>query len=203
MDSPLLTIYCVDLQSALNLVLSASNQFLYGIINVLAISVFFLNKSYNYIACVVLKCISRVFSDNLQLRIQSYDSGAPNVVITTDLIVTVKRNENPPVFSSKFYSATIAATYPLGVSILRVNATDLDVGQKIIYSISDDDNGRTAKGNFFLMPDTGVLVAINPLTTVADVNSYTVSLLYILILFFVDHSIYDFLGNLLNNSSIH
>lgn len=96
------------------------------------------------------------------------------MVTTTDVIIPVGRNVNPPVFASNLYTKQISEDYPLGVSILQVLATDLD-GDLIKYSIVNDTSGQAALGVFFLVPSSGVLMAIRPLAQTTGA-SFTVSI---------------------------
>ena len=55
-----------------------------------------------------------------------YDSSNPNQRATTDVIITVQRNVNSPVFRRSNYLATVVENYPIGESVVKVEATDGD-----------------------------------------------------------------------------
>lgn len=62
----------------------------------------------------------------LQLEIVSYDSTTPSARGSTTMAVTVRRNENKPIFTQTAYEMTINSTYPLGYTIVSVLAADKD-----------------------------------------------------------------------------
>ena len=63
----------------------------------------------------------------LQLRLIVYDSAYPNAQDTSDVVITVLRDEQGPIFQpSATYQITIPETTPIGNEILEVNAIDAD-----------------------------------------------------------------------------
>ena len=82
---------------------------------------------------------------------------------TTIVRVRVTRNEYPPVFTHGNLEITISENQPLGVSILRVNATDDDapdggVNGEFSFSINPADSiPANSHLYFFINPETGVL----------------------------------------------
>ena len=62
-----------------------------------------------------------------QLLIAAWDSGNPNVVITTVVTVTMKRNEYVPEFSPDNYEAMVSEHDAVGTNVTRVTATDDDL----------------------------------------------------------------------------
>ena len=64
-----------------------------------------------------------------ELTIRALDSGPRRLADDVPLTITLHNvNENPPVFAEPEYNATILETTPPGVVVLRVNASDPDVG---------------------------------------------------------------------------
>jgi protocadherin Fat 4 len=93
------------------------------------------------------------------LKVQAYDSSNPNQMIYTEIAIPVKRNEFAPTFSKSIYQMDISENYPLGVSIVKVEATDKDLNDTLWYSIVDDDQGKVAARYFWIHPTSGVLIA--------------------------------------------
>lgn len=71
---------------------------------------------------------------------QAYDVAYPNDRATTNVTITIRRNENSPVFDKFTYSANISENTALNVVVLRLNATDRDTGVKPnnLYYKTDD-----------------------------------------------------------------
>ena len=101
---------------------------------------------------------------SFQLRIRGYDSATPQIAGETVVFVTVRRNENKPLFSSITYRAQINSTWPQGQVITQVRADDKD-GSRVYYSLTADEK---AMEYFYIDPDTGV---ISLKKTIADDNS--------------------------------
>ena len=57
---------------------------------------------------------------------RTYDPQYPLDTATATVQISVTRNENPPVFDQQLYQANISETTSIGVSVVRVNATDRD-----------------------------------------------------------------------------
>ncbi|XP_046907539.1 protocadherin alpha-8-like [Hypomesus transpacificus] len=82
-----------------------------------------------------------------RLLLTAIDGGKPARSGTANIIVEVLDvNDNMPVFTQDSYSVTLNENSPIGTTVLRVNATDLDdgVNGEVIYSFSSDvsDNIR-------------------------------------------------------------
>ena len=61
-----------------------------------------------------------------QLRVIGYDSLTPFQRATAEVIITILRNVNPPIFTPDTYSRTIAEDTEVGTSLLTVTANDAD-----------------------------------------------------------------------------
>ena len=55
-----------------------------------------------------------------------YDSAAPLQQATSEVFITVIRNQNPPIFRNEPYQVTISDTQAIGSSIIRITAEDAD-----------------------------------------------------------------------------
>lgn len=67
---------------------------------------------------------------HLQLQVQAYDVAYPLDRDVTNVTITIRRNENAPQFDQFQYSANISENTARNVVVLRLNATDRDVGVK-------------------------------------------------------------------------
>ena len=84
---------------------------------------------------------------------EARDSGSPPRSSTCTIHVTVlDENDNDPVFHQSSYNSAIYEDIGVGVSVLRVEATDADIGDNgnVTYYINNTDNG-----NFEIERDTG------------------------------------------------
>lgn len=62
-------------------------------------------------------------------------------------------NDNAPVFSKDVYRATLPEDSRVDVSVVRLSASDVDLGQKVTYSVV----GGNEENTFHLNSDTGLL----------------------------------------------
>ncbi|XP_065921690.1 protocadherin Fat 4 isoform X2 [Magallana gigas] len=67
------------------------------------------------------------------LQVQAYDVAYPLDRAVTNVTITIRRNENAPQFDQFQYSANISENTPRNVVVLRLNATDRDVGGSLRY----------------------------------------------------------------------
>ena len=56
----------------------------------------------------------------------AYDSLSPVLRATSDVLISVARNVNPPLFDQQQYQQTIPETYAFGRGVISVRATDRD-----------------------------------------------------------------------------
>ncbi|XP_035858977.1 protocadherin alpha-3-like [Sander lucioperca] len=90
---------------------------------------------------VLQKQLDRETVGKLKLRLTAVDGGKPVKSGAIDIIVDVLDvNDNSPVFTKEFYSATLKENVPVGTVVIQVNATDLDEGanSEIIYSFGNE-----------------------------------------------------------------
>ncbi|XP_078371306.1 protein dachsous-like [Oculina patagonica] len=106
------------------------------------------------------KVLDREKRDSYLLNVSASDGGAPPKTGFTLLNITVLDiNDHSPIFANKSYSASIDENSRIGTSILKVLATDNDIGMngEVLYSIergSHSDPDRI----FSIHEKTGVIV---------------------------------------------
>lgn len=108
------------------------------------------------------KELDREDRDFYVLNISASDGGTPPRKDFLQLNVTVSDlNDNPPVFNSSNYTVYIREDKKPSTSIIKVAATDKDIGTnaKIYYSIINSDPNN----EFSIDKNTGVISAIVPL----------------------------------------
>ena len=71
-----------------------------------------------------------------KLRVQAYDSASPSRYAEADVRISVRRNTNPPIFSTQQYGANIDERAVIGTSVLTVVASDRD---GVSLSTSNED----------------------------------------------------------------
>ncbi|XP_062579030.1 protocadherin Fat 3-like [Saccostrea cucullata] len=98
------------------------------------------------------------------LQVQAYDVAYPNDRATTNVTITITRNENAPQFDRVQYSANISESTAINVVVLQLNATDRDIGDRITYGY-DGANPVPFTRLFSLSPNTGVITVQADLTT--------------------------------------
>ncbi|XP_060765567.1 protocadherin alpha-2-like [Neoarius graeffei] len=108
---------------------------------------------------VLQKALDREKLSSLRLLLSALDGGKPPKSGTLNIIVNViDVNDNSPVFSKPLYKVKVKENISLGTKILSVSASDLDEGihSDIVYSILG--HGKSKKGLFTIIPDTGQIV---------------------------------------------
>ncbi|KAL5018742.1 hypothetical protein ScPMuIL_004464 [Solemya velum] len=102
----------------------------------------------------------------------AYDSAWPNDRAHTNLTISINRNPNAPSFIEASYLRTVNESYPLGVSLVQIEATDLD-GHELTYIITSTAP-QDGLEYFYLNPFTGMLSVRKPLDTTQS-DTYTLS----------------------------
>lgn len=98
--------------------------------------------------------LDREIQENYTLIVTARDRGSPPNSQRVALRVNVlDENDNTPLFDPKQYSASVAENASLGLSVLRVSATDLDSNSRIRYTIVAGDNNR----DFIIGEDSGII----------------------------------------------
>ncbi|XP_055891438.1 neural-cadherin-like [Biomphalaria glabrata] len=96
--------------------------------------------------------------DYIQVTVKGSDNAqSPQEGWCTFRVTVEDINDNPPVFSSASYTEKISSNAQVNRVILRVGATDRDVGNnaKIVYSIVKDKNN--ASDVFGIYPESGLI----------------------------------------------
>ncbi|XP_071425961.1 protocadherin gamma-B5-like isoform X4 [Pithys albifrons albifrons] len=89
---------------------------------------------------VLEKALDREKQSFFEMALMAVDGGDPAKSGTVQIRVNVTdANDNPPVFSKRVYEARVAENLPAGSLVLRVQATDEDVGSngRVSYSFGN------------------------------------------------------------------
>ncbi|XP_012288367.1 protocadherin-like wing polarity protein stan [Orussus abietinus] len=95
------------------------------------------------------------------LTVTARDGGVPPLSDTTDVEISVTDvNDNAPVFEAPQYQGSVPEDALVGTSVLRVAASDADVGLngRVRYALEDDGDA-----SFAIDPTTGVVRTSKPL----------------------------------------
>ncbi|XP_029369145.1 protocadherin alpha-8-like [Echeneis naucrates] len=109
---------------------------------------------------VLLKTLDRETKKTHKLLLTALDGGKPKKSGTVELFVDVLDvNDNMPVFPEGRYSVLLDENSPIGTTVIRVNATDLDEGSngEISYSLGNNVDYRIQE-LFRVDPDTGDII---------------------------------------------
>lgn len=108
----------------------------------------------------IIGYLNRERADEYVLNITIYDLGNPQKSASKVLpVIILDENDNAPIFEKTLASFRVTENALNGTIILRLNATDADLGEnaRIIYSIVTDTN------DFRIDPETGILFISSPL----------------------------------------
>lgn len=91
------------------------------------------------------KTLDRETQARYELTISAYDHGSP-VMLQGSCNITIiveDQNDNDPIFDTAHYSAAIPEDSPIDTSIIKVRATDADLGlnKRIVYSLANESQG--------------------------------------------------------------
>lgn len=87
------------------------------------------------------KPLDRESNSRYYLTITAHDEGSPTLHSSCNLTISVEdQNDNDPKFDRTQYSTTVYEDVPIDTSILKVHASDADVGvnARIIYSLANE-----------------------------------------------------------------
>lgn len=91
------------------------------------------------------KTLDRETQSRYDLTISAYDHGSPVTLQgSCNLTIMVEdQNDNDPVFDTGHYSAAMPEDAPIDTSIIKVRATDADLGynKRIVYSLANESQG--------------------------------------------------------------
>uniref|UniRef100_A0A8C6NHI4 Protocadherin gamma-A4-like n=1 Tax=Nothobranchius furzeri TaxID=105023 RepID=A0A8C6NHI4_NOTFU len=126
-----------------------------------------------YVDLVLTKSLDREERVVHNLILAAEDGGVPERSGTANIIVRVQdTNDNPPRFEQPFYTINMTENIPIGTSVMKLNATDLDEGEnsEIIYSFTLYTSEKT-QDVFALNRDTGE-VTIKGIIDYEDMKFY-------------------------------
>uniref|UniRef100_A0A8C1GL18 Protocadherin 2 alpha c n=1 Tax=Cyprinus carpio TaxID=7962 RepID=A0A8C1GL18_CYPCA len=109
---------------------------------------------------ILQKPLDREVTKRMKLQLTALDGGRPPKSGTMEITIDVLDiNDNAPVFTKEAYIVMLNENTPVGTTVFRVNATDLDEGQnsEIVYSLGHDVNDKLRK-LFNVNPITGEIV---------------------------------------------
>lgn len=87
------------------------------------------------------RSLDRESHSRYHLTITAQDHGSPALQSSCNITVRVEdQNDNDPKFDKVKYSATIMEDVPIDTSVLKVHASDADIGVngRIIYSLANE-----------------------------------------------------------------
>ncbi|XP_014382571.2 protein dachsous-like [Alligator sinensis] len=102
------------------------------------------SSSKNYYKLVTAGALDRERSPDYNVTVTATDKGAPPLATTQTVRLQVSDvNDNAPLFDEASYSAYVAENNPAGASLLRVRASDPDLGRngRVTYSLVSPDGG--------------------------------------------------------------
>ena len=106
---------------------------------------------------VVDKVLDRETISRYTLNISACDQGTPKLCGFCIVEVIVQdANDNAPVFSPTRYSGNITENLASGISILKVNATDIDLGTNAVITYSVDQSSDSV-GLFYFQSKDNIL----------------------------------------------
>uniref|UniRef100_A0A4W5NI12 Cadherin domain-containing protein n=1 Tax=Hucho hucho TaxID=62062 RepID=A0A4W5NI12_9TELE len=94
---------------------------------------------------ILKKPLDREQKSEILLTLTAYDGGKPERSGSVNITVNViDMNDNVPVFDRQVYTLTLDENAPLGTSVLRLHATDLDDGAngQVIYTFDNSLKNR-------------------------------------------------------------
>ncbi|XP_026213453.1 protocadherin alpha-8-like [Anabas testudineus] len=109
---------------------------------------------------IVQKSLDRETTESHSLILTASDGGRPPKSGDINILVNVLDiNDNAPLFSKDTYSVALDENAPVGTTVIRVNATDLDEGVngEVVYSFSNSVN-RKIFSLFEINPLTGEII---------------------------------------------
>ncbi|XP_065679969.1 protocadherin Fat 4 isoform X3 [Hydra vulgaris] len=129
---------------------------------------FWIDSQDNGIGIIKAKKMNREEKDFYQFIIRASDKGTPSLSSFVNVAVTITDiNDNVPLIEEKMYQRNIKETVSNGTFVLKITASDLDIGKngQFVYEIKSSPNSD----HFFINSNTGVI------TTAAALDYETVA----------------------------
>ncbi|XP_077642838.1 protocadherin gamma-B1 isoform X1 [Lonchura striata] len=113
---------------------------------------------------VLERALDREKLSSFELVLTAVDGGDPARSGTVLVRINVTdANDNPPVFSKSVYEARVAENLPVGSSVLRVQATDADLGSNGRVSYSFSNVPEEVLSLFSIESESGEIRTVGPL----------------------------------------
>ncbi|XP_070819223.1 protocadherin gamma-A11-like [Chaetodon trifascialis] len=120
--------------------------------------------------------LDREASSSHKLLLTALDGGKPPKTGTMEIFIDVLDvNDNAPVFTKDVYSAEINENSPIGTTVIRVNATDMDDGLNGNVSYSFGNVNSKVRELFDVNPSTGDITVRGQLDYEVD-ESYEIDI---------------------------
>ncbi|XP_035768394.1 protocadherin alpha-4-like, partial [Neolamprologus brichardi] len=114
----------------------------------------------NYYSLVVDGALDREITSQYNVTVSATDEGKPVRSGTMQIFVNViDVNDNTPSFSKLLHKVIVSESVPIGTTILKLNATDLDEGSNsdVRYSLMKRGNVDSPE-KFIVIPESGEII---------------------------------------------
>ncbi|XP_063532868.1 cadherin-related tumor suppressor [Cydia strobilella] len=130
--------------------------------------------------------LDRETNDFYILNISARDGGSPPKYGYLQVNVTILDvNDNPPIFDQSDFSVSLNESVPPGTTVLKVTATDSDLGDncKITYEVTDTEK------QFAVDPESGVITTAKKLNCPKYCSNMTCNMTCVLTIIARDHGV--------------
>ncbi|XP_077103391.1 protocadherin gamma-A11-like isoform X6 [Siphateles boraxobius] len=117
-----------------------------------------------YIEMILQNTLDRETAGEHELILTAFDGGNPQKTGTIKIaVIVLDANDNAPVFSQSVYRASIPENYSKGYTVLKVSATDGDMGSNGEVTYSFSQSSESSSGLFNIDSSTGEITVNGPL----------------------------------------
>ncbi|OWR45849.1 hypothetical protein KGM_208459 [Danaus plexippus plexippus] len=130
--------------------------------------------------------LDRETNDFYILNISARDGGSPPKYGYLQVNVSILDvNDNPPIFDQSDFSVSLNESVPPGTTVLKVTATDSDLGDnsKITYEVTDTEK------QFAVDPESGVITTLKKLSCPKYCSNTTCNMTCVLTVIAKDHGV--------------